>query len=144
MKIFFDANICLDLLDSRRPTSKDSIEWYMNNKDNDSVEFYFSSDFITTFYYILTEKRRYNPVDVINTIDALSLEIAPFYLSHSDFVSAKESFLSGVFDDFEDLIILESALRLDCDVFITNDKALLDLKEFKGVDIVSPKINKKE
>jgi len=38
MKIFFDANICLDLLDSKRPTSKESIEWYMHNKDNDSME----------------------------------------------------------------------------------------------------------
>jgi len=138
MKIFLDANICLDLLDSKRPTSKTSIEWYMKNKDNEELAFYFSSDFITTFYYILTQNRKYNPQDVIKAIDAISLEITPFYLSHSDFLLAKESFLEGVFDDFEDLLILQSAVRVGSDRFITNDKALLNLKKIKGVDIVSP------
>jgi predicted nucleic acid-binding protein len=140
MKIFFDANICLDLLDSKRPTSKESIEWYMHNKDNDGMEFYFSSDFISTFYYILTQKRKYDTVEVIHTIEALSLEIDPFYLSHVDFLLAKESFLNGVSGDFEDFMILESAVRLGSDVFVTNDKALLSLKKFKGVDIITPKI----
>jgi predicted nucleic acid-binding protein len=138
MKIFLDANICLDLLDSKRPTSKKSIEWYMQNKDDEAMEFYFSSDFITTFYYILTQKRKYNPKDVLKTIDALSFEITPFYLSHSDFVSAKESFLDGVFDDFEDLMILQSALRAGSGGFVSNDKALLKIKEFRGIEIFAP------
>lgn len=138
MKIFLDANICLDLLDSKRQTARKSIEWYMQNKDSEEIEFYFSSDFITTFYYILTQKRKYNPKDVIATIDALSFEIIPFYLSHSDFILAKESFIDGIFDDFEDLMILHSAVRLGCDSFVSNDKALLNLKEFEGVEIFSP------
>ena len=141
MKIFFDANICLDLLDSKRATSKSSIEWYMKNKDNKDIEFYFSSDFITTFYYILTQKRKYKPIDVIHAIDALSFEITPFYFTHVDFLSAKKSFFDGVFDDFEDLMVLESALRLKSDIFVTNDKALLSLESFGGVDIVSPQQN---
>ncbi len=139
MKIFLDANICLDLLDSKRLTSKNSINWYMKNKDDERIEFYFSSDFITTFYYILTEKRKYNPQDVIATIDALTSEITPFYLSHSDFLSAKNSFLDELFNDFEDLMVLESALRLGSETFITNDKKLLTLRRFKGIDITSPK-----
>ena len=57
MKIFLDANICLDFLDSSRLNSKDSISWYMKNKDNQDLEFYFSGDFITTLYYILTQKK---------------------------------------------------------------------------------------
>lgn len=60
MNIFLDANICLDLLDTTRPTSKQSVQWYLEHKDDESINFYFSGDFITTFYYILTEKRKHD------------------------------------------------------------------------------------
>ncbi|MEA3418764.1 MAG: hypothetical protein U9Q90_05130 [Campylobacterota bacterium] len=76
--------------------------------------------------------------DVIAAVDALSLEILPFYLTHSDFVLAKNSFYDGVFDDFEDLMILESAVRAKSDYFVTNDKQLLSLDEYKTMGIVAP------
>ena len=138
MTIFLDANICLDLLDSKRPTSKSSIEWYMSKKDDNSINFYFSSDFITTFYYVLTERRKYDASEVIATIEALSFEIRPFYLAHGDFLNAKRDFFSKKFDDFEDLMILNSAVRSECELFITNDKALLKLGEFNGMRVDNP------
>lgn len=131
MKIFLDANICLDLLDSTRNTSKESISWYMQNKDDEKNEFYFSGDFITTIYYILTSKKKIAPNVVINALDMLCDEIAPLYLVHSDFTLAKKSFFQDKnFDDFEDLIVLHSALRIGCERFMSNDKRLLGLKEF--------------
>ncbi len=136
MNIFLDANICLDLLDSIRPTSKATIKWYMSHKDDMSLHFYFSADFITTFYYILTEKRKINSTKVIEVIEALSFEITPFYLAHSDFLSAKDTFTIKLFDDFEDLMILQSALRCDSAKFITNDKALLEPSHFSGMPIL--------
>jgi len=139
MNIFLDANICLDLLDTKRPTSEASVEWYMKKKDNVSLSFFFSSDFITTFYYILTQKRKYDDAKVIASIDALSFEITPFYLSHSDFVNAKSDFFAESFKDFEDLMVLNSAVRAGCEVFITNDKALLELGSFKGMELVEVK-----
>lgn len=60
MKIFLDANICFDLLDTARKTSKRSVQWYLKEKDDFTEEFLFSGDFITTFYYILVEKRGYS------------------------------------------------------------------------------------
>ncbi|QOG12597.1 type II toxin-antitoxin system VapC family toxin [Arcobacter sp. FWKO B] len=138
MKIFLDANICLDLLDTTRPTAKESIKWYMLNKDDKSKEFYFSGDFITTFYYILTQKRKLSPIDVINAIDALCSEIEPIYLNHSDFITAKNSFTQAIFDDFEDLIVLQSCIRNACEQFITNDKKLLELSVFGNTDICKP------
>ena len=138
MNIFLDANICLDLLDSKRETAKTSIDWYMNHKDDESLQFYFSSDFITTFYYILTERKKYDASEVISSIEALSLEIFPYYLSHSDFVHAKSDFFDATFKDFEDLMILNSAIRGKCELFITNDNALLELREFKGMKLEKP------
>ena len=138
MKIFLDANICLDLLDTTRPTSKKSVEWYLQQKDNLANEFFFSSDFITTFYYILTEKRKYDAKKILQAIDMLSDEIKPHYLVHADFINAKEEFFNNTFEDFEDLLILASASRVNSSQFITNDKKLLRLGKFKNIAIVSP------
>ena len=110
----------------------------MKHKDNPVDLFYFSADFITTFYYILTEKKKYATADVIATVDALSSEIPSFYLAHSDFVLAKNSFYDGIFHDFEDLMILESAARAKSDYFVTNDKELLALGEYKAIGIMTP------
>ena len=137
MKIFLDANICLDLLDTTRPTSKDSVQWYLKHKDHKDIEFYFSGDFITNFYYILTQKKKHNSKDTLMAIDALSSEISPEYIVHSDFINAKNQFLENQFDDLEDLIIINSAIRIGCKKFITNDKKLLKLNQMQGMEIVS-------
>ena len=138
MKIFLDANICLDLLDTTRPTSKRSVEWYLQQKDNLENEFFFSADFITTFYYILTEKRKYDTKKTLQAIEMLSDEIKAHYLAHIDFISAKEQFFSNAFEDFENLLILTSASRVNSSQFITNDKKLLQLGQFQNINIVSP------
>jgi len=135
VNIFLDANICLDLLDTKRPTSEASVAWYMEKKDDASLNFFFSSDFITTFYYILTQKRKYDAHKVIASLDALSFEIEPFYLTHNDFINAKSHFFDGSFNDFEDLMVLNAALRAKCERFMTNDKELLKLGEFEGMKI---------
>jgi len=84
----------------------------------------------------LTQKRKYDDTKVIASIDALSLEITPFYLAHNDFVNAKSDFFSDSFKDFEDLMVLNSALRAKCNVFMTNDKELLKLESFKGMELL--------
>lgn len=137
MKLFLDANICLDLLDTTRPTSSSSVAWYMQNKDDKKNEFYFSGDFITTLYYILTQKRKLGPKEVIDAIDALCNEIKPIYLQHGDFVLAKKSFFENILDDFEDLMVLHSALRADTKSFITNDKKILHLGSFYDIATIT-------
>ena len=139
MHIFLDANICLDLLDSTRPTSKASIDWYMSRKDDTSLTFYFSGDFITTFYYILTERKKIDKYKVVQAIDALSMEVTPFYLEHTDFIEGKNSFRDKLFNDFEDLMVLHSSLRAKCEVFLTNDASLSKLKKFDRLTIESIK-----
>jgi predicted nucleic acid-binding protein len=136
MKIFLDANICLDLLDTTRVTSKKSVEWYLANKDKQEYEFFFSADFITTFFYILTQKRKLGAKETLYAIDALSSEILPHYLIHNDFQIAKLEFFDGLLEDFEDLLVVSSASRINCAKFITNDKELLKLKKYEKMEIV--------
>jgi len=138
MKTFLDANICLDLLDTSRVTAKNSVDWYIKNMGDSTRELFFSGDFITTFYYILTQKKKIPPKDVISAIDSLASEIEPVYIVHMDYISAKSSFFDGKFDDFEDLIILSSALRIGCEEFITNDKTVLKLRSFSNLKLTRP------
>ena len=84
----------------------------------------------------MTEKRKYDGLKVIEAIEALSFEINPFYLTHSDFIGAKNDFQVKVFNDFEDLMILHSAVRAKSELFVTNDKELLALGSFEEMKIV--------
>ena len=138
MKIFLDANICLDLLDTTRATSTKSVEWYLRNKDDISKEFYFSGDFITTFFYVLTQKRKVPSKETLKAIDLMSQEIIPYYITHANYLEAKENLYNNLLDDLEDLIILSSVSKLGCKLFITNDKKLLQLKSYEGIKIEKP------
>ena len=89
-------------------------------------------------YYILTEKRNVPAAVVIEAIEALSEEIAPFYLSHRDFLLAKERFFAGVFEDFEDMLILESASRAGTGRFVTHDRRLAELRQYGDMQIIRP------
>lgn len=135
MNVFLDANICLDLLDTTRPTSPRSVAWYMKHKDDSVLNFFFSGDFITTFYYVLSERRKIDKQKVVTAIDALCFEIEPFYINHNDFLQAKDAFGNHKLDDFEDLLILHSARRCECDSFLTSDMELLALKSFETMQI---------
>jgi len=136
--IFLDANICLDLLDSTRGNAKDTIEWYLQNLDNKEYLFYFSADFITTFYYILSERKKIENQKVVSAIESLSKEIKPIFITKQDYLNAIDDFNNNKFNDFEDLIILNSALNSNCNIFVTNDANLLKLKKFNKLDIINP------
>ena len=138
MNIFLDANICLDMLDSTRKNHKNSVRFYLKYKDDESVKFYFSGDFLTTIFYVLTEKKGHNKIRVLKAIDKLSQELEIVYLTQADFIKAKNIFYEQEFKDFEDLLILCSADRKRVDIFVTRDKNLLKLKKFDNIKIVEP------
>lgn len=138
MNIFLDANICLDLLDTTRANAKKSVSWYLANQDESACSLFFSGDFITTFYFVLVERKKYSAKATLSAIDMLCNEITPHYIKHLDFHNAKTDFFNKTFSDFEDLLILHSALRLNVDTFVTNDKKLLKLKKFHNIEITTP------
>ncbi len=138
MKIFLDANICLDLLDTTRATSKKSVEWYLSQKNDVQKEFFFSGDFITTLFYILTQKKKVSSKEALKAIDLMCQEITPCYISHSDYIFAKINLFNNVLDDLEDLMVLSSANRVGCNFFITNDRKLLKLSQYNKIKIIKP------
>ncbi len=85
----------------------------------------------------LVERRKYDASEIIIAIEALCLEVIPHYLAHSDFINAKSDFFNKEFSDFEDLMVLNSAIRGKCELFMTNDRGLLGLGIFKNMMIQS-------
>ena len=138
MKIFFDVDICLNLLDRHREQSDSSIALYMHYKSNPDIEFYYSGDAISTIYTVLTNKRELDQRLVVQAIEALSLEVNPIYLTNDDFVVAKRKFYARAFDNLESLMILESAMRQECNIWLTQNEELLKLGEYESIKILSP------
>jgi len=138
MLYFFDADICLDLIDTTRTTSGATRTWYEAHKSDTSLEFYFSGDFITDFYRFLTQEKKMDNAQAIRTIDQFASEVKPFYIDHDDYHYAKLSFKEKKFDNFEKLIIIHSAIRCGCSHFMTNHESVLALKKFALMKIETP------
>jgi len=89
MNFLLDTNICLDLLDTRRPNAQKVVEWYSSKKDDPKNHFFFFADAITTIYYVLTERKKIDPVEIVATIKMMSEEVEPLYIHHQDFQRAR-------------------------------------------------------
>jgi len=135
MNYFLDTNICLDLLDTRRPNASRAVQWYMEKKDDPRNRFCCFGDAITTIYYILTALNKVEPQQVVAAIVVLCEEIEPIYMTHLDFQSATYLFREKLLEDFEDLMMLSVARRCKAAKIVTEDKALLALREFEGIGI---------
>ena len=134
---FLDANICLDLLDGKRPGSPRAVAWYMKEKEKRETRFLFFGDAITTLYYILAERRKLDKHLVANALATMMEEIEPVYLQAGEFLLAKEMLDEGKLNDLEDLMMLQAASRGGAEILVTRDKALLELGMFENIEILS-------
>ncbi|HED01043.1 MAG TPA: putative toxin-antitoxin system toxin component, PIN family [Proteobacteria bacterium] len=86
---------------------------------------------------ILTELGRVLSYAKFKFSEALQVEIIETVFSMSSVVSTSEP-LNIIVDDPEDNKILECAASAKVDFIITGDKHLLNLKSFRGVEILTP------
>lgn len=119
-KIFLDANILIDLVEKRKD---------LQPEDLSSYDVFITPLSAHILMYITHQKVPYPTFSEI---------IKPFSIEVFDENILKQS-LAGPTDDFEDNIQLHSATEAECDLFLTNDKKLLNMKFFGNVQIV-PKL----
>ena len=139
MNFLLDTNICLDFLDRRRENALDTVGWYLDAKENLDNRFFLFSDAITTIYYILSERKKISKSIVVQALHEMMEEIEPLFFDALDTRQAIFLFREGVFDDFEDLLMLQTAYRHGIDVLVTRDRSLLRLDRFEKIKILSPK-----
>lgn len=108
-KVFLDTNYFIDAL-LRKPEKQ-----ILNSLENHAVY----SSTLSLHIYCYTFKIKIPDIKVLN-------QIKKFYLTDlSKNISSKA--LNGPTSDFEDNIQLHSAAEAECDLFLTNDKKLLNL-----------------
>ena len=127
-KVFFDANILLDLLISNRKNHLKALEVLIKISDMYD-ELVTSEDIITTIEYIASK----NGIECIKVWEFFkNLQMYFKILHFSDILDLalehyKKECEKNKKLDFEDLLQLECAIAYGCDIFLTEDKAIAKL-----------------
>jgi len=123
IKIFFDANILIDISDNTRPSYKESRALLDKLMDNiDKYIFYTSCDLMTTVYYILRQKL--NKEETLSQIKLMNQLISVVEFGNDEIDEAVELMeRNKKYIDLEDTIQYVMARKEKCDYIITNDKA---------------------
>ncbi len=85
---------------------------------------------------MLDELRRVLAYPKLNFSEALQAEIIETIFGSSSIVSASEP-LNVIADDPEDNMVLECAASAGADFIVSGDKHLLNLKKFRGIEILT-------
>ena len=115
MKVLLDTNIIIDFLTKREPFAKDAKE-IIALIETKEIEGYLSASTITTIYYLAQKVFNKEKADTIIKDLLTIFEITP--LEKKDFLKAIE--IHG--NDFEDSVIIATALENNIDIIITRDK----------------------
>ena len=134
MKIFFDANIFLDTLDTNRENHIFSKKIYEKSLLN-NYQIYTSCDLITTIYYI---NSKYDNKNALHNIEAITNTVTIIPFSNLEILEAINLMKKDkAFKDLEDTLQYILAKKEGCDLIISNDQnfiskdiPLLTTKEF--------------
>lgn len=123
IKIFFDANILIDISDNTRPSYKESRALLDNFMDNiEQYTFYTSCDLMTTVYYIL--RKKLNKEETLSQIKLMNQLICVVEFGNAEINEAIELMeRNKKYIDLEDTIQYVMARKEKCDYIITNDKS---------------------
>jgi predicted nucleic acid-binding protein len=115
MKVLLDTNIIIDFLTKREPFAKD-VKEVIALIETKEIEGYLSASTITTIYYLAQKVFNKEKADI--TIKDLLTIFEITSLEKKDFLKAIE--ING--NDFEDSVIIATALENNIDIIITRDK----------------------
>jgi len=134
-KVFFDANVILDIFDEKRKfheASYKTLEYCIKRK----IKILTSSDLVTTIYYVL---RKIDKEKALNSIKAILtiFELIPF--GNEEIEKALELMEKDKkYKDLEDTLQYVLAEKEGCDLIITNDKEFVadKIKKFSTYEFV--------
>ena len=118
-RVFFDANIILDMIDSDRGNVQKVRELVYNALMKD-IMLYTSCDILSNVYYVARKKLEKGIL-----IEEMLRILEIFDIVTIDKVLAKNALLANKAElslDFEDLLQSHCAETIECDLIVTNDK----------------------
>jgi len=130
MKIFFDANIFLDIFDNTRINNKYSLLTYKYISKN-KYKLFTSCDLITTIYYINSKNNKKQALLNIQNINK-TLKVIEFSNKEIE-ETCQLMILEPEYKDLEDTIQYIMAKKYECDLIISNDKNFMS----KDIELIS-------
>ena len=124
-KIFFDANIILDMIDSDRG-NVDKVKKLVYNALMKDISLYTSCDILSNVYYVGRKKLAKNIL-----VEEMLRILEIFDIVVIDKSLAKKALLENQINlplDFEDLLQSQCAIVSECDLIVTNDKKFVEGK----------------
>lgn len=124
-KVFFDANIILDMIDSDRGNTETVRKLVYNALIKDII-LYTSCDILSNVYYVGRKKLAKNVL-----IEEMLRILEIFEIVAIDKSLAINALLENKIDvslDFEDLLQRQCAIVMTCDLIVTNDKKFVEGK----------------
>ncbi|HHD79398.1 MAG TPA: PIN domain-containing protein [Epsilonproteobacteria bacterium] len=118
-KVFFDANIILDMIDSDRG-NVESVRRLVYNALMKDIVLYTSCDILSNVYYVARKK-----LEKSILIEEMLRILEIFDIVAIDKPLAKNALLENKINlpsDFEDLLQGQCAMVSECDLIVTNDK----------------------
>ena len=122
-KLFFDANIILDMLDSDRGNVK-MVRALVYNALMKDIALYTSCDILSNVYYVGRKK-----IEKSVLVEEMLRILEIFDIVAIDKTLAKNALLENKIklpSDFEDLLQGQCAMVSECDLIITNDKKFVE------------------
>ncbi len=121
-KIFLDVNILIDILDAKRPSSRQSaILFEFLVRDIKEFRLYTSCDLLTTVYYFTIKPL--GQKEALSKIKKLNNVIHVIEFGNKEVAEAIELMeRNRKYTDLEDTIQYVMARKEKCDYIITNDK----------------------
>lgn len=124
-KLFFDANIILDMIDSDRGNVK-MVRALVYNALMKDIVLYTSCDILSNVYYVGRKK-----LEKSILVEEMLRILEIFDIVAIDKTLAKNALLENkiqLSSDFEDLLQSQCAMVSECDLIITNDKKFVEGK----------------
>jgi len=118
-KIFFDANVVLDIVDSRRRDNKQALLLWEYATIHE-YEIYISEDILTNVFYIAKEKTKVLEFFKLIQDRWKIVSFGKMVIKNSVDLSSKHDL------DLEDVLQCLCAKENACEVLITNDKKFYD------------------
>ena len=118
-RVFFDANIILDMIDSDRG-NVDTVRKLVYNALVKELTLYTSCDILSNIYYVARKK-----LDKETLVKEMLNLLEIFEIVAIDKALAKKALLENQMNhalDFEDLLQRQCAEVTQCDLIVTNDK----------------------
>jgi len=118
-KVFFDANIILDMIDSDRG-NVENVRKLVYNALVKELTLYTSCDILSNIYYVARKK-----LDKETLVKEMLNILEIFEIVAIDKALAKKALLENQVNhalDFEDLLQRQCAEVTQCDLIVTNDK----------------------